>query len=66
VTVAAAVSIAVITAQAWATIDPALTLTTTGAASFSTTEDIDSKVTANGSATEAKTANIGAAVASTW
>ncbi|HEX9505505.1 MAG TPA: hypothetical protein VGA62_05820, partial [Acidimicrobiia bacterium] len=63
VTVAAAVSIAVITAQAWATIDPALTLTTTGAASFSSSEDIDSKVTANGSATEAKTANIGAAVA---
>ena len=63
VTVAAAVSIAIITARALATLDAGTTLTTTGAVSLTTTEDVDSKAIAKASAVKAKTANIGAAVA---
>ncbi|MES1247222.1 MAG: hypothetical protein ABUS54_06080, partial [Actinomycetota bacterium] len=64
VTVAAAAAIAIVTAKALSTFADNLTLTNpTGATSFNTTEDADSTAKANGSATKAQTANIGAAVA---
>ncbi|HET7465666.1 MAG TPA: hypothetical protein VFL29_03300, partial [Candidatus Dormibacteraeota bacterium] len=63
VTVAAAAAIAIITANAEATLAPATTLSTTGATSFSSSEDVDSKAIGKGSASKAKTADIGAAVA---
>ncbi len=63
VTVAAAVGIAVITAHSLANIADSTTLSTGGSLSLTSSEDVDSKVTADGSATEAKTATIGAAVA---
>ncbi|HEV8463176.1 MAG TPA: hypothetical protein VGQ38_20990, partial [Gaiellaceae bacterium] len=63
VTVAAAVAIAIVNPTAISKITPSTDLTTTGAASFKTSEDADSTVKASASATKAETANIGAAVA---
>src|SRR5262249_32332809 len=58
VTVAAAVAIAIISANALSSLEDTLTLTTTGATSFKTTEDADSTVKTNASAVKGATANI--------
>ncbi|HEX4526420.1 MAG TPA: hypothetical protein VH108_06715, partial [Gaiellaceae bacterium] len=62
VTVAAAVSIAIISAKALSSFDGNLDLVTTGATSFKTSEDADSTVKTNASAVKGATANIAAAV----
>jgi len=62
-TVAAAAAIAIVTAKEVATPDDGLSITSSGVLTEKTTEDVDSKVIANASATKAKTANIGAAAA---
>ncbi|MGH2998744.1 MAG: beta strand repeat-containing protein, partial [Gaiellaceae bacterium] len=61
VTVAAAASIALVTAVAEASLEK--DVTTTGSVSLASSEDTDSTAKANGSASKASTANIGAAVA---
>ena len=63
VTVAAAVAIAIVSANALSSLDDALQLVTTGATSFKATEDVDSTAKANASAVKGATANIAAAVA---
>ncbi|HET7128249.1 MAG TPA: hypothetical protein VFJ93_04150, partial [Gaiellaceae bacterium] len=63
VTVAAAVAIAIISANALSSFGDALDLVTTGKTSFQTTEDADSTAKANASAVKGGTANIAAAVA---
>ena len=63
VTVAAAVAIAVVKATSLSKIADGISLNSpTGLASLASTENADSKVKTNASATKAKTANIGAAV----
>ncbi len=63
VTVAAAAAIALVTAQAIASPADGLSITSSGALTLKTSEDVDSKVIGKASATKAQKANIGASVA---